>query len=276
MRFSWYSRSCSACSFSRFMRSSWYLRSRAADSSSRFSRLRSLKKLWMDEIRNTMLNTSQVAISAVIRIVCKVVTVIIAPPSIQEVFIVIAGEVRLCTCLAAERLTVTDLLQVVEPAGDSLVAGAVEGVKGDAGTAIHTGVHLGTVEDRVQVCIHDAGSRGGIGIHEVGVLVGLVIRTFSVAVTKRSFQNRERRYRLAVALELSFALLVGSFDGGLDLGDGLGIGLRDDKAHAVLGSAAVDGFRLPDICIAPAGVDTGDNLHGIADFYILTHCCFPP
>lgn len=38
-----------------------------------------------------------------------VVTVIIAPPSIQEVFIVIAGEVRLCTCLAAERLTVTDL-----------------------------------------------------------------------------------------------------------------------------------------------------------------------
>ena len=133
-----------------------------------------------------MLNTSQVAISAVIRIVCKVVTVIIAPPSIQEVFIVIAGEVRLCTCLAAERLTVTDLLQVVEPAGDSLVAGAVEGVKGDAGTAIHTGVHLGTVEDRVQVCIHDAGSRGGIGIHEVGVLVGLVIRTFSVAVTKRS------------------------------------------------------------------------------------------
>lgn len=116
--------------------------------------------------------------------------------------------------------------QVVEPAGDSLVAGAVEGVKGDAGTAIHTGVHLGTVEDRVQVCIHDAGSRGGIGIHEVGVLVGLVIRTFSVAVTKRSFQNRERRYRLAVALELSFALLVGSFDGGLDLGDGLGIGLR--------------------------------------------------
>ena len=118
-------------------------------------------------------------------------------------------QVRLCTCLAAERLTVTDLLQVVEPAGDSLVAGAVEGVKGDAGTAIHTGVHLGTVEDRVQVCIHDAGSRGGIGIHEVGVLVGLVIRTFSVAVTKRSFQNRERRYRLAVALELSFALLVG-------------------------------------------------------------------
>ena len=60
------------------------------------------------------------------------------------------------------------------------------------------------------------------------------------------------------------------------LGDGLGVGLRDDETHAVLGSAAVDGFRLPDVRVAPAGAGTGDNLHGIADFYILTHCRFPP
>ena len=65
------------------------------------------------------------------------------------------------------------------------------------------------------------------------------------------------------------------------IGDGLedgidDVGLRDDETHAVLGSAAVDGLRLPDVRVAPACVDTGDNLHGIAVFYILTHCRFPP
>lgn len=87
---------------------------------------------------------------------------------------------------------------------------------------------------------------------------------------------RKRRYGLTVALELGLALLVGSLDSSLNFGDGLGVGLRDDETHAVLGSAAVDGFRLPDVRVAPAGVNTGDNLHGIADFYILTHCRFPP
>jgi hypothetical protein len=104
----------------------------------------------------------------------------------------------------------------LSPQAIPLLPEAVEGVKGDAGTAIHTGVHLGAVEDRVKICIDDARSRGGIGIHEVGVLVCLIIRTFSVAVTKRSFQNRERRDRLAVALELCFAFFISSFDGGLE------------------------------------------------------------
>ena len=219
-----------------------------------------------------MLNTSRMAISAVGRIVCKVVTVIVAPLLIQEIFIGVSGEVGLCACLAAERLTIADLLQIVEPAGDSLVTGAVEGVEGDAGVAIHTGVHLGAGENRIQVCIHDAGSRGGIGIDEVGVFLSFVVRTLCIAIAERRLKDRERRYGLAVALELGLALLVGSLDGGLDLG----VGLRDDEAHAVLGSAAVDGLRLPDVCIAPASVNTGDNLHGIADFYILIHSLFPP
>jgi hypothetical protein len=47
---------------------------------------------------------------------------------VQKIFIVVSGEVGLCAGLAAERLTVADLLQVVEPTGDSLVAGAVRNV----------------------------------------------------------------------------------------------------------------------------------------------------
>ena len=38
-----------------------------------------------------------------------------------------------------------------------------------------------------------------------------------------------------------------------------------DEADTVLGSAAVDALRLPDIGVRPTGVGTGDDLHGIVD-----------
>ena len=78
---------------------------------------------------------------------------------VQEVFVVIGREVGLRACLAAEGLAVADLLQVVEAAGDALVARGVEGVEGDAGATVHAGVDLGAGQDRVQVCVHDAGGR---------------------------------------------------------------------------------------------------------------------
>jgi hypothetical protein len=120
------------------------------------------------------------------RIVEIITSFIISPPLIQKVFIVISDEVRLSTCLAAKRLAVTDLLQVIEAAGDSLVAGRVESIKCDAGSAIDAGVHFGTGQDGIQVRIHNTGSRGGIGVYKVGILVGFIIRTFSIAITKRS------------------------------------------------------------------------------------------
>ena len=68
-------------------------------------------------------------------------------------------EEEIGACLSSERLAVTDLLQVVEPAGDAPVAGAVERVEGDAGASVDAAVHLRAGEDRIQVGIHDA--RGG-------------------------------------------------------------------------------------------------------------------
>ena len=121
------------------------------------------------------------------------------------------------------------------------------------------------------------GGGGGVGVDEVGVLVGLVVRALRVAVAQGGVFRTDRAGTvLPLPRSLASPLLVGGLDGCLDLGDGLGVGLRDDEAHAVLGRAAVDGLRLPDVRVAPAGVDAGDDLHGIADFRVLTHCRFPP
>ena len=48
---------------------------------------------------------------------------------VEEILILVRCEVGLSRCLAAERLTVTDLLQIIQAACDALVAGAVEGIE---------------------------------------------------------------------------------------------------------------------------------------------------
>lgn len=53
---------------------------------------------------------------------------------VEEILVILGVKVGFCTGLAAERLTITHLLQVVQAAGDTLVAGTVEGVEVDAGT----------------------------------------------------------------------------------------------------------------------------------------------
>lgn len=192
---------------------------------------------------------------------------------VQEIVVVVGCEiceVGFCAGLAAERLAITDLLQVVQAAGDAAVPGGVERVERDAGSAVHAGVHLAAGKNRIQVRVHDARSGRCVRIHEVGAAVGLVVRTLRVAVTKRRLDRGQWGNGLAVALELGFALLVGSLDGGLDLGDRHGVGLRDDEAYAVFRRSAVDGLRLPDVRVGPAGVRASDNLHRIVHS-CLTH-----
>ena len=43
-------------------------------------------------------------------------------PLVQEVLVIVSGEVILSSGLSSKRLTITDLLQVVEPARDTSVA----------------------------------------------------------------------------------------------------------------------------------------------------------
>ena len=69
----------------------------------------------------------------------------------QEIVIVIGVKVILRTTATAQRLAVADFLQIVQSAGDSTVAVAVEGVHRDTGAAIHTGVHLGALQNDLAV-----------------------------------------------------------------------------------------------------------------------------
>ena len=111
----------------------------------------------------------------------------------QKIIIVIGRKVGLCACLTAERLSSTDELQVVQTTGDALVAVAVESVQVDACTTVHAGVDLGAGQHRIAVGIHDTGSGSGVGIDEIGIGIGGIIRAFDVAVTKRGFDGCERR-----------------------------------------------------------------------------------
>ena len=61
-----------------------------------------------------------------------------------------------------------------------------------------------------------------------------------VAVAERGLERSEGRYGLAVAFQLTFALLVGCLDRRLDLRDRHGIALGDEDAGGILGRAAVN------------------------------------
>jgi hypothetical protein len=68
-----------------------------------------------------------------------------SPQPRKSVIVVIIRirEIILCTAPAAQRLTIADFLQVVEPAGDAAIAGAVEGIRTEIDAlTVHTGVDL--------------------------------------------------------------------------------------------------------------------------------------
>ena len=55
----------------------------------------------------------------------------------QEVLVVVGRKVILGAGATAHRFAVTNLLQIVQPAGDAAIAVGVEGVQGDAGPAMN-------------------------------------------------------------------------------------------------------------------------------------------
>ena len=146
-----------------------------------------------------------------------VVASIVQPSLCQKIVIVIGVEAGFSRSLTAERFTVTNLLKVVQTAGNTAIAVAVESVEVDGGSAVYAGVDLATDKDGIAVSVHDAGSGGGVCIHEIAFCVGGIIGAFGIAVTQRVLDDGESRDELAVALELRLALMVGGFNGSLDL-----------------------------------------------------------
>ena len=137
---------------------------------------------------------------------------------VEEIILIVCRcKVILSSGLAAERFTVADLLKIVQTAGDTLVAVAVEGVQIDTGSAVNAGVNFGAFQDRLSVRIHNAGGCCAVGVDEVGVLVSLIIRSLQITVTERCLDSGESRNGLAVSLQLALTFLIGCLNGCLDL-----------------------------------------------------------
>lgn len=126
----------------------------------------------------------------------------------QEVVINLCREIILSPALSAKRLAVTNLLQIVQPASDPAVPVAVESVEVDGRPAVHTGINLRTVKDRLAVSVHDSRRRAAVGVDKIRIRIRLIIRSFRIAVTERSLQYGKSRYGLAAALKLSLAFLI--------------------------------------------------------------------
>ena len=138
------------------------------------------------------------------------------PPPALVVWLV--EEVILSSGFASERFAVTDLLKVIQTAGDTLVAVAVEGVQVDGSPAVNVGIDFESFKNRLSVGIHNSGSRCAVGIDEIAVLVSLIIWSFEITVTERCLDGGEGRNGLAVTLQLALTFLISGLDSSLDLG----------------------------------------------------------
>ena len=136
----------------------------------------------------------------------------------QEVFVVIVvGEVILGPAVSAQGRTVSQLLDVVQTAGDAAITVGIEGVEVDRCPPDDAGVQFRGVQDVLLVGIDDTGLRGAVGVHEVAVLVGFIALAVFVTVAERRLQVFQCRDGLGIALQLRLAFLVGGLDGSLDL-----------------------------------------------------------
>ena len=158
--------------------------------------------------------------------------------------------------MTAKRLTIGNLLQVVESTCDALITVGVESIEADGSTTIAAGVNLTTVDDRLAGSINDSRSSLVVGVDEVATLVLRCIRSLYIAIAQRSLERCKRRYGLAISLELGSSIFISSLDCCLDLVHCLHVILSDDEGDAVLGIAAVDGLWIPNIHIRPAGLRT--------------------
>ena len=105
------------------------------------------------------------------------------------VFIINICEIILSTALASEGFSVAELLKVIQTAGNTLVAVAVESLEVDGCPAVHAGINFGAIQNVHSVRINDSGRRVRIGVDEIAVFVSLIIRSVLIAVAKGSLQG---------------------------------------------------------------------------------------
>ena len=95
----------------------------------------------------------------------------------KEIVFFIRSEIILSSGLAAKRFTVSNLLEIIETASNSLVAVAVKSVEVDGSSAVNTGIYFGSLKKRLTVCIHDARCRSAVRIDEICICICRIVRS---------------------------------------------------------------------------------------------------
>ena len=191
------------------------------------------------------------------------------PSLCQEIVIQIGGEIVSGGGSPTQRFTVTHLLDIAQAASDTSVSIGVECVEIDGHPGITARVDFVAVQNRLDGAVDDLRRSGAVGVDEIGTLVGLVL-AFHIAVSQGEFQGGLVGNLTA---ELSGTFLDGGIHSSIDRGDGLGVALGDDQRNGILGVAAIDTGRFPDIGVGQAD-DTGDDLGGC--FLSSRHIFIPP
>ena len=168
---------------------------------------------------------------------------------VQEVLVILAGELVPGIGASAQGLAVTQLLDVPKAGCDPAVAVGVVAKEGAGDAAEATGVHLALVDDGLHRGVHDLRLLATVGVDEVGILVRRVIRAVDVAIPQGGLQVGGD-----LAAPLGQGVLLGLLDGGLDEAQGVLVRLGDDGRDGVLGLAAVDRVTCPPILVPVPGL----------------------
>ncbi len=80
----------------------------------------------------------------------------------------------LCTTLATERFTITELLDIVQTASDTTIAVGIECIEIDGRSAVDTAVDFAGIKNRLTVRIYNTRLACGVGVDEVAVRISRI------------------------------------------------------------------------------------------------------
>lgn len=135
----------------------------------------------------------------------------------------VLAEVLFCRRSPGETFSVSQLLEVVQPASNAFVAIRVENVEVDRRPAIASGVEILFFDDGVEVDVHDARTVVRVGIDEHVPSILRVVRSFGVPVTEGVLPRGRN-----LATQFGDAFFESRVDGFLDPSQSCRVGLRDE------------------------------------------------
>ena len=124
----------------------------------------------------------------------------------------------------AKGFSVAGLLDIAQSTGDTTVAVCVERIEGQGYACVAARVHFGAVQDRGDALIDDLRSGQGVGVEEVGALVGFVV-TLNIPIAQRQLEGGLVG---ALATKLGRSGVDRCIHGLLDRRNRGSIGLRDN------------------------------------------------